>query len=249
MPAYGGRYTKLVYQSVLRLVPHALMYAAVTATRRLQPPYHLVKSGDTVVQIGAAGQLCPLGRSQAIIYSRLVRETGRVLVFEAIPENISLFRTYADRHGIENVNTHCIGLWKEKGVVAFDAMEAGPCSARIKTARQDKRFRYSTERRLCVDTLDSLLAEQGVNRLDLINITVNGAEPEILEGGMETLARFRPALCMPENATNIQYFDESLAPFGYKKQLDGVRLHPLGKIFKILWAETPGEKCAARRSA
>lgn len=43
-------------------------------------------------------------------------------------------------------------------------------------------------------TLDELAAEYGLTRLDWVKIDVEGAELGVLAGGLETLARFRPAL-------------------------------------------------------
>jgi FkbM family methyltransferase len=43
-------------------------------------------------------------------------------------------------------------------------------------------------------TLDDLAAGRGLGRLDWVKIDVEGAELGVLEGGTETLARFRPVL-------------------------------------------------------
>ena len=43
-------------------------------------------------------------------------------------------------------------------------------------------------------TLDDLAAEYRLSRLDWVKIDVEGAELAVLQGGRETLARFRPAL-------------------------------------------------------
>ena len=43
-------------------------------------------------------------------------------------------------------------------------------------------------------TLDELVAEYGLTRLDWVKIDVEGAELSVLQGGTETLARFRPVL-------------------------------------------------------
>ncbi len=42
--------------------------------------------------------------------------------------------------------------------------------------------------------LDDWAQEQGLERLDLMKIDVEGAEPLVIEGAMETLARFRPVI-------------------------------------------------------
>lgn len=234
----GRRYRKLLYQTALRLLPYSVKYGLMTAWQRALPPYHLVKAGDTVVQVGAAGPLCPLGRSQAIIYARLVGKSGKVFAIEAIPENLESFRSYIRRQGIDNIEPYNMGLWKEKGVLIFDAAPEGNPSpaSQIKHLRTEEKLRYGSDRALPVDTLDNLLPRFDIARLDLINVTTNGGEAEILAGGAGYLARFRPALCVPARKENEAFFDETLAPLGYRKHRDRVRLHPLGPSFEILWA-------------
>jgi FkbM family methyltransferase len=47
-----------------------------------------------------------------------------------------------------------------------------------------------------VDTLDSFVEHEGIERLDLIKIDVDGHEYPVLKGGARTLTRFRPILLM-----------------------------------------------------
>jgi FkbM family methyltransferase len=46
--------------------------------------------------------------------------------------------------------------------------------------------------RVRIARLDSLVLEQGVSRVDLIKIDVDGQEAKVLRGALETLRRFRP---------------------------------------------------------
>lgn len=47
-----------------------------------------------------------------------------------------------------------------------------------------------------VDTLDNFVEREGIQRLDLIKIDVDGHEYPVLRGGAHTLARFQPILLM-----------------------------------------------------
>lgn len=47
-----------------------------------------------------------------------------------------------------------------------------------------------------VDTLDRFVEREGLDRLDLIKIDVDGHEYPVLRGGVRTLARFQPTLLM-----------------------------------------------------
>ena len=58
------------------------------------------------------------------------------------------------------------------------------------------RGRLSPTSHARVDTLDAFVQRQGIARLDLIKIDVDGHEYPVLKGGADTLARFRPILLM-----------------------------------------------------
>ena len=47
-----------------------------------------------------------------------------------------------------------------------------------------------------IDTLDDFVIREGLDRLDLIKIDVDGHEYPVLKGGTRTLARFQPDLLM-----------------------------------------------------
>ncbi|MDP6952966.1 MAG: FkbM family methyltransferase, partial [Alphaproteobacteria bacterium] len=47
-------------------------------------------------------------------------------------------------------------------------------------------------RRVRTVSVDALVAEHGLSRLDMLSLTLNGAEIEALEGADETLAGLRP---------------------------------------------------------
>jgi FkbM family methyltransferase len=47
-----------------------------------------------------------------------------------------------------------------------------------------------------VVTVDSLLADLGLTRLDFMKVDVEGSELEVLKGAMDTLAKYRPSIAM-----------------------------------------------------
>jgi len=53
--------------------------------------------------------------------------------------------------------------------------------------------------KVAMTTLDALASEQGLLRLDLVKMDVEGAEPLVVAGGRETLARFRPGVIFEVN--------------------------------------------------
>jgi len=53
-------------------------------------------------------------------------------------------------------------------------------------------------------TLDQLVQEYGLRRCDLIKIDVEGAEAAVIQGGLETLRRFKPRLLLELNASMLE---------------------------------------------
>ena len=69
--------------------------------------------------------------------------------------------------------------------------------------------KYHDDQKLAVetDTLDRYVARQGLSRLDLVKIDVEGAERLVIEGGAATFETFKPIL--------IVELSEHSAAFGY----------------------------------
>ncbi len=58
------------------------------------------------------------------------------------------------------------------------------------------RGRLVTAQHASVDSLDSFSEREGISRLNLIKIDVDGHENQVLTGGLRTLTKFRPTLVM-----------------------------------------------------
>ncbi len=59
---------------------------------------------------------------------------------------------------------------------------------------------------VAVRTLDSIVKEHNLDRVDVIKIDVEGAEKQLLEGAMDTLGRMRPVVLLEvsEKALGLQ---------------------------------------------
>jgi hypothetical protein len=57
--------------------------------------------------------------------------------------------------------------------------------------------------RVPVTTLDALVAAQGLARVDLVKVDVEGFEGDVLDGAADTIARHRPAFILEFNAWTL----------------------------------------------
>ena len=78
-----------------------------------------------------------------------------------------------------------------------------------------------------IRTLDDLVAELGLTRVDFIKCDAEGADVSILRGAVKTLKRFRPRLvfCIYHARTHFQEMREILKPLGYRMKGNGIINH------------------------
>lgn len=127
-----------------------------------------LRPGSVAADIGAG-----LGE-WALPLARAVRGSGRVLAVEAMPARAAaLTRTFR-----ANALHHAEPI----------AARAGERDGDGASAQEGVRVPWRS--------LDSLVAERRLPRLDLVKITVGGQERRVLDGAEATLDRFRPVLVL-----------------------------------------------------
>lgn len=152
----------------------------------------LVKPGDVVFDIGANIGAHTLG------LARSVGAAGRVFAFE--PTDFAfdkLTRNLALNPELQ-ARTHPrqILLGAASGEDAPKEMFASWPLEKNASVHPKHRGRLVTARNATVDTLDLVVAREGIDRVDVIKIDVDGHELPVLRGGLGVLARFRPVLVM-----------------------------------------------------
>jgi FkbM family methyltransferase len=156
-----------------------------------------LRPGDVFVDVGAHVGV------HALTAARRLRELGRgrVYAFEPTRDSAAGVRASAVRNGLE-VEVVEAALGAEQGTVDLYADPAyGVDDAGV-------RSQYGTGRlvqRIPVTTFDAWAAETGLERLDLVKIDVEGAEPLVLRGMAESLDRLRPrALIVEMKAATLE---------------------------------------------
>jgi FkbM family methyltransferase len=152
----------------------------------------LVKPGDTVFDIGANIGAHTLGMA------RSVGVTGRVFAFEPadfafakLKRNLALNPDLAVRTRAEQLM-----LSAAPGDLAQEKIYASwPLKADV-TVHPKHRGRLVSALGASADTLDHFVAQQAINRLDLIKLDVDGHELPVLRGGREVLQKHHPILVM-----------------------------------------------------
>lgn len=201
---------------VARMVPWSVKYSVLPRLKRRSYPYCLLKSGDTVVQIGAPLDTMETGRSRAILFAHFVGDTGKVVVVE--PDSASAIKiAELNRKGrYSQIVLEKMGAWTEETVLDFYIDEEHPATNFTGEARNydSAVMEKYTHVHIPVDSLDNILSRRNRSGpIKLISITTNGAEENILTGMEETFkTRDIEFICLARTGDG---YHELMATYGY----------------------------------
>lgn len=161
-----------------------------------------LKKGDVVFDVGANVGF------YTILASRLVGDEGLVVAFEPLPKNLEFLERHLVLNKVTNVKVMPYACSDRAGSVSFFH---GPNRAMgsIKAVGGEE------VRVECV-TLDDLAAELA-KAPNIVKIDVEGAETEVLSGGIRTLTFSHPALFLSTHSAELR--DECmtiLSRLGYR---------------------------------
>jgi FkbM family methyltransferase len=167
---------------------------------------------------------------------------GTIHAFEPVP---STFRWLSRNIALNDLNdiirTRNFGLGDARGSVSVFLPEfSGSGAASIRNLHPNE---SSREIEVQLDTLDQYFSSAGLDRLDLIKVDVEGAELFVLQGGRETITKYRPLIF-------LELLRKWSRPFGYHpndviKMLReiGYRCYTFGESglvsFSLMTEETP----------
>jgi FkbM family methyltransferase len=183
---------------VLPLIPFGVKYAVTDAVRRRNFPYKLLHPGSVAIQIGAPRDTLRAGRSRAMAFVRLTAPNGRVLVVEPDAASAEEFRRTAARHGLGHAEVANVAAWNEATTLTMEVDPTHPATNFTAGSTQYAPEEMVRFRELQVEAapVDELAERAGIDRVDLVSITTNGAESEILRGMSRILERERPYICL-----------------------------------------------------
>jgi FkbM family methyltransferase len=204
----------------LTVVSHEVAVATffVLGQYRLERPGASVgvRPGDVVIDGGACWG------DTAVAFAHHAGPSGRVLAFEFDPANVAACRSnlegnpaVADRveiveHALWNVGGEHLG-YEPDGYGTTVALGS------------------STTAHTTTATIDQVVAERRLDRVDFVKLDIEGAELNALEGAADTLRRFRPRLAIAayhrnDDLTRIPELLRRLG-LGYRFHLDHYTTH------------------------
>jgi FkbM family methyltransferase len=146
-----------------------------------------IREGMTVYDVGAnRGQM-------ALLYSRLVGPTGRVMSFEPMPQLCRSLERNLSLNRIANVEARCAAVAERGGRKTFRFTEA--MSTQGKLADVEPTYQIDGARDVEVDavTLDEIV-DAGHRPPDFLKIDVEGGARSVLLGARRVLESARPTI-------------------------------------------------------
>ena len=144
-----------------------------------------VRDGDIVLDCGA----------NVGVYTRESLKAGAKLVvaIEPAPENIeSLRRNFATEIAAGRVSVYPKGVWDKDDMLVLQVDPHNSAADSFIIHRPG-----GTEtKQLPLTTIDKLVAELKLERVDYIKMDIEGAEQRALQGGRETLAKYHPRMAL-----------------------------------------------------
>lgn len=141
-----------------------------------------LRPGMTVVDIG-----CNIGY-YALLEARLVGPTGKVIAIEPEPGNARLFLQNVQANGYRNIVFHQLAISDRNGTLPLRVCE--------------KSNRHSlnpvpwltADIQVPVSILDTLIAKDPPDSVDLVRMDLEGHEVVVLKGMLDTIQRYSPRL-------------------------------------------------------
>lgn len=147
-----------------------------------------VNSGDTVIQVGTPWPKTILS------FSRMVGPAGRVIVFEAMPDNQARLEKGILELALTNTKLVKAAASSSCGTgkLAISPI-AGDHKIPLSDIKMDNDLRFGNENMDMLEvpflTIDHVVDDFNIEDVHFISITVNGAELEVIKGALETLSK------------------------------------------------------------
>lgn len=192
------RFLVKVYNAVARCIPFRLKYGIGKRFRRKRYPYRLIQPGSVIVQIGAPVDTLGAGRSRAMYFSLFNGPQGKTVIIEPARASADAFEAAARRYGLRDIIFCCVGAWSSPIdlTVYFDPRHPATNFTAGTVDYPPERMAEFEKVVVPCETVDRLLAQHGIDHVDLLSITTNGAEIEVLNGMRDTLAKGVEYICL-----------------------------------------------------
>lgn len=173
------RYGPMLYLTTDKFVGTSLSLYREFSELEVRLFRSLVRPGDVVVEVGASMGV------HTVFFGRAVGPAGRVFSFEPQPFLFQLMCANIAMNELTNVQPRNVAISDEAGTMFLPAADLSRTRNYSGTSLKD-------HGEIPVETRP--LDAYDLNRLDLLQVDVEGMEKRVLEGAAKTIARHRPVI-------------------------------------------------------
>jgi FkbM family methyltransferase len=175
--------------------------------------YELVQPNSTFIDVGAN-----IGYYSIATAAKF--ESVSVFSFEPGSNTFQRFQTNIVLNQLKNITTFQKAIAREEGEKTLYI--SGQDNTGMSGFQQAENFSGITETVPCT-SIDAFVNDISLQKLDFIKIDIEGAEMDVLNGMMNTIAKHWPVICIELCAETLQRFNHTpadihhfLANFGYQ---------------------------------
>lgn len=185
-----------------------------------RPWFHLADSAKTVLDIGANFGLFAL-------LAGLSNSDARCFAFEPMPNQFAALERNIQRNPSASVTAVRAAVGASTGTTRmyWDPSRVNDMQATTDAGRRHREDGLAEETVALLD-IDSWAANEGVERVDLIKIDAEGAEPEVLRGMQSVLSKQPDVVIEVLDEATATAMRDTMQAFGYDHYL----LTPVGPL-------------------
>jgi len=178
-----------------------------------------VDPGDIVIDAGGCWG------DTALYFASRTGDKGKVFSFEFIPKNLKIFKTNLSLNPMLASRIEIVEnpVWEESDMMTY-YVDRGPASS-----VSFEKIEGNVNNSVRTKTIDALVREKNLSKVDFIKMDIEGAEPFALKGAEETIRKYKPKLAIAiyhsmNDFVNIPEYIDSLN-LGYKFYLAHYTIH------------------------
>jgi FkbM family methyltransferase len=212
------------------------------------PKELMANKGDFVVQVGTPHTITISKLSKS------VGKKGKVILIEPEENNVRKIEEYVKTNALNNVIIVPKAAWSKKGQLKLTvSTNASDHKINHDEIIHDNDFRedekYISSQIVEVDTVDNIMQSVGLNRIDFIEIAVNGAELEVLQG-MEEMIKNVNRLFVKGHARfkkDNRPINKTIASFLRERGFNTIITKPTKSVAEDKWGKREGDVYAWKK--
>lgn len=178
-------------------ISSTIYWSGCYSASQLQLLRRILRSEMTFIDVGA-------NEGEQTLFAAKRLSAGRVIAFEPNPKVFAMLEHNLALNGFRNTKLERMGLGHEAGEVTLFGSDSrdvdGSFNLGLSTLHERQGVSTSVAS-VHVDTLDGYCAREGLKRIDVLKIDVEGSELAVLRGAVQTLKQLRPRIIIEVNET------------------------------------------------